>query len=143
MATALIYNAIKAKLVDDLGAMYPVRDFEEIEEILAQSGEPFLALEESDDDTESVSIGSPSANWLRDSGTIDVHVFVPFQNGLDPARQIADSVRAALQFQQFGGLPGFRTITVGQPSPGIENSGLWNSILVAVDYERTHAVATA
>ena len=145
MATGSVYDAIKAKLTTDLGGSYAVLDWEQIDQNIAQLTVPFLTLEESDDATELMSVGSPDANWINDSGMIDVHIFVPATGSLSAARSIGDAVRASLQYQYFSaaGQPGLRVLNATQPAPGAVADGLWHSMIVTVEYENKYAVATA
>jgi len=145
MATGSVYEAIKAKLTTDLGGAYAIRDWEEVDALLPQGGDPFLTLEETGDESDLLSVGSPASNWLRDEGSMDIHIFVPSTGSLSAARTIGDAVRASLQYQYFSaaGQPGLRVLNTEPPEPGIIQDGLWHSMLVSIEYENTYAVATA
>lgn len=145
MTSSVVYNAVKSRLVDQLGGTYPVRDWEEIEMSLQREINPWVALEDGGSDPELGSIGTPQSNWTTDTGYIDIHIFVPSTGGLDPARTIADAVRTALQYVYYAAPSGqqLRTKTVSAPSTGSVHDGLWHSMFVTVETSHRYAVATA
>ena len=109
-------------------------------------GAQLLALDDGPGTITLRSIGSPDANEITETGSGYVHVFVPSQNGLGPARTIGDQVRAAFQYYYFTGLSGddtMRIVNVSPPSQGVIHDGLWHSMIVTLDFEYHTSVATA
>ena len=144
MSSALVYDAIKARLIDQLGGAYPVRDWEEIETSLQKETAPWLAVEDGGGNNDMASIGSPSENWMIDDGFIDIHVMVPSTTGLSPARTIAEQVRDVLLQYQFSVSSGtLRSVSVNPPVTGFLFNGLWHSMLITVDYTHQYVRATA
>lgn len=145
MSDASVYDAYKAHLTTELGASYPIRDWEEIETALQHDTAPWLAIEDSGGQDELSSIGQPSANWVEDTGFIDVHVFVPIQGGLPPARTICGQVRDIFRYYRPAVPAGqtLRTASVTPATPGIYSDGLWHSMLVSIEYQHKYAVPTA
>ena len=145
MTTSSVYDAVKARLVDQLGGTYAIRDWEEVEVALQQGVDPWIAIEDSGSSQELTSIGTPSQNWVDDSGFIDIHVFVPSTGGLPPARTLAQLARESMQFYHFPMSPGetLRVQSVSSPEPGLIHDGLWHSMFVTVDFIHRYAAATA
>lgn len=143
MSSSPVYDAIKARLVDQLGGTYAIRDFEEIEVALQQATDPWIVVEDSGGNNELLSIGSPSSNWTGDDGFVDVHVFTPSTSALSAARSICEQVRAVLFYYTTAVTPGtLRVLTVDPPSPGLIQDGLWNSMLVQCQYNHQYVRAT-
>lgn len=145
MSSTTPYDAIKARLVDQLGGTYPVRDWEEIETVLQQGTDPFLALDDSAGQASLESIGTPQQNWNRDTGFVVVHIFVPSTGSLAAARNIGDMIRHTMRFFRFTVPEGetLRCLNVDPPGPGPLHDGLWHAMMVSVDYEHRYAVPTA
>ena len=144
MSSTLVYDAVKARLVDQLGGTYPIRDWEEIETALQRETAAWISIEDSGGANELNSVGSPSSNWVTDNGFIDVHALVPSTGGLSPARVVAEQIRTALMFQQFTLTEGhLRTLTVEPPDTGYIHNGLWHSMRVTMNYSHQYARPTA
>lgn len=145
MSSSTVYDAFKSRLVDQLGATYPVRDWEEIEVALQQGTAPWLAMEDSGATDDLTSIGTPQQNWVEDTGFFDVHVFVPVTGGLPPARTICDLVRDAFRYYRPAVPVGetLRVMNVNAGEPGIYHDGLWHSMLTTIEYTHRYVVATA
>jgi hypothetical protein len=144
MSSALVYSAIKARLVDTLGGTYPIRDWEEIETALQRETAPWISIEDGDGQNELNSVGSPDSNWVTDTGFIDVNVMVPVQGGLSPARSIAEQVRDVLLYQHLNLTEGrLRVRSVEPPATGYVHNGLWHSMRVSLNYEHQYVRATA
>lgn len=145
MSSATSYDAIKARLVDQLGGTYSILDWEQLEFALQQGTDPFIACEGSPGEARLTSIGTPSQNWVEDDGFFDVHIFVPFNGGLGSARTIADMVKTATQFYHFTAPAGetLRSKAVAAPAPGVIHNGLWHSMIVTIDFVHRYATATA
>ena len=173
MSSTLVYDAIKARLVDTLGGTYPIRDWEEIEVSLQRETAPWISIEDGGGNNELNSVGSPDNNWVTDSGFIDVHVMVPSTGSLSPARSIAEQVRDVLLYQHLTlqELPPqilasptlviegaaarasfmaasatagrLRVLAVDPPDTGFIHDGLWHSMRVTLNYEHLYTRATA
>lgn len=145
MSSTSVYDAFKARLVDQLGSTYAIRDFEEIETELQHGVDPWIALEDSGAEPELQSIGTPSENWTQDTGFFDVHCFVPSTGGLGPARDLGQLVRDAFQYYRPTVPAGetLRVTTVSAPEPGFVGNGLWHTVIVSISYTHQFAVATA
>ncbi len=144
MSSTLVYDAVKARLIATLGGSYPIRDWEEIETSLQRETAPWISIEDSGGDNELNSIGSPAANWVTDSGFIDVHAMVPSTGGLSPARVIAEQIRDVLMYQHLTLAEGrLRVRSVEPPTTGYVHNGLWHSMLVTLNYEHQYIRATA
>jgi len=146
MSTNTAYDSIKARLVDQLGSTYAIRDWEEIETQLQQATDPWIALEDSGGNEELTSVGTPQQNWVDDTGYVDVHVFTPSTGSLSVTRTVADAVRASLRYYHFTGLPAGETLrvrSVTTPTIGVLHGGLWHSMYVSVEFINRYAVATA
>ena len=145
MSQSSVYDAVKARLVDQLGGTYAIRDWEEIEVALQHGVDPWLAIEDSGASQEVMSIGTPAQNWVEDTGFVDIHVFVPSTGGLGSARAIAQLARASMQFYHFTMAAGetLRATSVSSPEPGPIHDGLWHSMLITVDFTHRYAAATA
>ena len=145
MASSTVYDAIKAKLVTDLGGTYAVRDFEEIDVIVPQQTDPWIAVEDGSGSDTLDSIGSPDQNWVSDTGFIDVHVFTRSDTSLSTGRDIGELVRQSLRYYRPSVPAGevLRIVGVTPPSTGLIYDGLWSSVLVSVNYTHQYAVATA
>ena len=144
MSSTLVYDAVKARLVDTLGGTYPIRDWEEIEVSLQRETAPWISIEDGGGNNEQNSVGSPQSNWVTDSGFIDVHVMVPSTNGLSPARSIAAQVRDVLLYQYLNLATGrLRVLSVDPPDVGFIHDGLWHSMRVTLNYEHLYTRATA
>lgn len=141
MSSATAYDLVRQKLIDTVGATYPVLDWDSLDDTLEQSRTPFLSIADVPTVEAVVSIGSPAANWFREDGEIDVHIFAPSVGGFPPARTIAESVRDALRMQVLS--PEVSILVVTPPEPGIIADGLWTSMLVGVTFRRHYLAATA
>lgn len=146
MSTSAVYDAFKARLIDQLGSTWPIIDWEEIQATLQQSTSPWIAIEDSGAQEELTSIGTPYANWVEDNGFMDFSIFVPSSGSLSAARTVAESVRDALRFYHFTGLPAGETLrvtAVSTPNPGVIQDGLWHSMMITADYTHRYAARTA
>jgi len=144
MSSTLVYDAIKARLVDTLGGTYPIRDWEEIEVSLQRETAPWISIEDGGGNNELNSVGTPDNNWVTDSGFIDVHVMVPSTGSLSPARSIAEQVRDVLLYQHLDLTTGrLRVLAVDPPDTGFIHDGLWHSMRVTLNYEHLYTRATA
>lgn len=145
MSSSTVYTAFKDRLTVALGGAYPIRDWEEIEQVLQQERQPFLAIDDAAGQSVLESIGDPTENWTRDTGTIVVHAFVPSNGPLGTARGIGDQVAQAMRYFRFSAPSGetMRCLNVDPPGPGVIHDGLWHSMMIPVDYEHMYAVATA
>ena len=144
MSSTLVYDAIKARLVDTLGGNYPIRDWEEIEVSLQRETAPWISIEDGGGNNELNSVGTPDNNWVTDSGFIDVHVMVPSTGSLSPARSIAEQVRDVLLYQHLDLTTGrLRVLAVDPPDTGFIHDGLWHSMRVTLNYEHLYTRATA
>jgi len=144
MSSDTVYDAIKARLVDTLGGTYPIRDWEEIETALQRETAPWISIEDSGGTTELKSVGSPSSNWVTDTGFVDIHVMVPSTGSLSAARSIAGQVRDTLIYQHISLTEGrLRVLAVDPPDTGFIHDGLWHSMRVTVNYEHQYTKATA
>lgn len=143
MSSSIVYDALKARLVTELGATYPIRDWEEIEVQLQQATAPWIAIEDGGGNTELNSIGSPNSNWTTDDGYIDVHIFVPSTGPLASARSVATQVRDVLQYHRYTVAEGtMRSLTIEPPTTGFIQDGLWHSMSVTCNYSHQYAMAT-
>ncbi len=143
MSSTLVYDAIKARLVDQLGGTYAIRDFEEIETQLQQATDPWIALEDSGGGNTLNSVGSPQSNWVTDDGYIDAHIFVPSTGSLALARTISEQVRDVLLYYQMTVTDGYvRSLSVDPPSVGFMHDGLWHNMFVSINYTHQYARAT-
>lgn len=144
MSSSPVYDAIKARLISELGGTYPIRDWEEIETTLQTETAPWISLEDSGGSNALNSIGSPDSNWVTDTGYIDINVMVPSTGGYAAARTIAAAVRQAMMFQDAMVSEGrLRVLSVDPPAPGYVQNGLWQSMVVSLNYEHQYVRATA
>ena len=144
MSTQSVYDAVKARLVDTMGASYPIRDWEEIETSLQRETASWISIEDGGGNNELTSVGSPDSNWVTDTGFIDIHVMVPSTQALDSARSICGTVRSVLAYQYLTLTAGrLRVLTVDPPDTGFVHNGLWHSMRVTVNYEHQYTIATA
>ncbi len=132
MPSTAVYDAIKTKLQTELGGSYPIIDWEDTDD-LEQNDAPFLALEEESSSERTVSFGEPGNNRVREAGAVSVHIHTPSENGMEAARNIAETVRDALRFQQLPG--GVRTMNAGPPYAALINKATWSSVVVDVDFQ--------
>lgn len=146
MSTNTAYDAIKTRLINQLGANYGVFDWEEVETQIQHGNVPWLALEDSGGSETLTSVGSPQKNWVDDNGYVDIHVFTSSTCSLTATRSLCDEVRASLRYHHFTGLPAgetLRVLSVTTPTIGVLHGGLWNSMYVSVEFVNRYAVATA
>ena len=145
MSSSTVYDAVKSRLMDQLGASYPIRDFEEIETAQQQGTTPWLVIEDGSSESNLQSVGTPDQNWTLDEGSIIVHVMVPANQGLSTARTIGGQVRDAMQYQYLTANPGetLRILDTTPPDTGLMFDGLWSSMVVFLNYTYRYAVATA
>ena len=132
MSSTTVYTEIKGYLQTLYTGVYPVVDFDEIDPILSQGTDPFLALEEVTSDESMIAMGDLSAVCLREVGAIVVHCFTPAPQSSAAARSIADSVRESIRFRSINAV---QVYEVTPPDSGIMNDGLWTAGAVAVSYE--------
>ena len=129
MASSVPYNEIKNHLVNN--SVYKVIDYDEIEPVLSQYAEPFIALEEILADEEQIGFGNPMQLCHQENGIILVNCFTPSPHSSAIARDIADHLRGLLRLRVLNGV---RVIDVGGPDPGSLNDGLWSYYSFPVDY---------
>ena len=132
MSSTIVYNAIKADLQQLYDGIYPVIDFDAIEPALQQSTDSFLTLEELTSSEDMIGIGDLSVICLREQGAVVIHCFTPAPQSSSAARQIADTVRASLQYRNIGGI---RITNTSPPDVQMMNNGLWTSGAISVSYE--------
>jgi hypothetical protein len=141
MSSQSAYDLIKQQLEAVVGTSFQIIDWDNLDDTLEQSRVPFLSIADVPSVEEVVSVGSPQANWFREQGEVDVHIFVPAVGGFPPARTIAETIRSGLRMKTLS--PEVSTLVVTPPEPGIIADGLWTSMLVGVNFRRHYLAATA
>lgn len=142
MTSAVPYQAIRAKL-SEIASEYPVVDDEFVDQQLEQGSAPFLSLAGEFADEDALSVGSPSANWLREVGRVEITVFVKSTEPLITARTIADTVRNLLRYQTLTYAGEIVSTRMAHPPElGEINDGLWHSLVVPLDYWYDYLRAT-
>lgn len=141
MSSKIAYDEVLAKLTATVGATWPILPWDELDPTLEQSLTPFLSIADTASEEVNVSIGSPTENWLRESGVIDIHIFVPPSEAFPEARDIAEQIRDAMRMQQLSNQVNIKIVS--PPEPGIIADGLWTSMIVGIEFQRTYTAATA
>ena len=103
-----------------------------------------MAVEDNGAVEEGVSIGAPTANWIRADGEILAHVIFPSSGSLAAGRQIGETIKAVLRYQTINlGVDGsVRTVATIGPDSGDIHSGLWHSVLITILFECNYTAAT-
>ena len=141
MSSKLVYDEIKTALAAITNTT--VLDWESLTDLIEQPpvGEDLLyALDEADSDEMLDSVGSPSKNWMREEGSLDIHIFGTARFGYDAIRTAAETVRDGMRYRV---LPQkVETLICTPPVQGLIADGLWSSMIVTVGYRYRYAVPT-
>lgn len=140
MASKVPYDAFLAKLQEVLEPTIPVVEWESLVQNMEQREASFVAVEDNLSQDDPVSIGSPSANCMRESGEFTLHLFIPAHEGFGPGRILADQLRSQLRFQVL--TDSILLQTVSPPAAGLIADGLWSSMLLNVEYQYNYVAPT-
>ncbi len=136
MASTVPYDTIRNFLATEFNGVYPVLDFDKVDDEIAGGTGPFITLEEVTGEESLVGFGDETNLCSRESGIIIVHSFVPADesSGLPAshaARSMSDTVRASLRHKIFGSV---HIEQVQPPDLGVLNAGLWSAGASAINY---------
>lgn len=132
MASVSVYDAIKNFLATTFNGVYQVLDFDEIDPVLEQGQEAFIALEETPGTEELIGFGDETNLCTREDGVLILHCFTPGPEASAAARTFADQVRDSLRYQVLSGV---RILDVDPPDLVGLNNGLWASATSSVNFE--------
>lgn len=132
MASTAAYEEMKGWLVENWGGTYPVLDFEYADEAYTQNETPFIVLEEATASEDIVAVAGIRP-LVDEVAPFMVHLFFPSSSDRSAARALADQIVTKGRQYDFPDTSG-RIRRVSPANPGLINDGLWNSMVVDIDY---------
>ena len=130
MSSAAVRTAIRDRLAANFDSAPIV---ETINVNAVPDYQPWVALDFLAGTEDIASIGDPGQNLYRESGTVQIHVFVPSGTGDTLAVTYADQIRAVFRGQSWDGVQ-VQGVDPPQTGDGSED-GSWFRASIAFDYD--------